>query len=272
MRFGFPWWIGAGDPLEGVELADTLGYDFLELSLDAPWPQGLSAPDVRDAVESRDVGLGVHAPWRDQALAHPRGVLAQAARTIAKQCIDWAIGAGASYAVFHVDARSFGRYPREQVVLDGLEHARQSLGALRAHAGDDLEVIVENTSSPLGTPGELSRFLEDVPDVGFCFDPGHAALVDEAGIDGAQREPEAWFQALGDRLTLVHLMDVAETPRGLVDHLVPGAGGLDLAGLLEATEQAGCDRVLVEAFYRDLERDEARTRDLGEARKLLESL
>lgn len=272
VQLGIPWWIGAGSPVEGIELAGSLDVDFVEISLDAPWPDELSGPELRDASEAAGVDIGFHGPWRTQSLAHPRGVLARAARSVAQECIDIALGAGAAYIVFHVDARDFVRFPREATVGHGLEQAHASLNALSQSAGDELSLLVENTSSPLGTPDEVARFLKPLPDVGFCFDPGHAALAEAAGTEGATGDPGRWAQALGDRYELLHIMDWVETPHGIVDHLVPGAGDADLQGLLKTARDAGADRVLIEAFFRNREREDASTRDLAEARDVLREL
>lgn len=272
VHVGIPWWIGAGSPLDGIEEARSIEVDFVEISLDAPWPEDLSAPDLRQAAEQAGVGLGLHGPWRTQALAHPRSVLSRAAQTVAQDCVDFALGAGADYIVFHVDARDFGRFPEPSAVERGLEQAQASLRALSRTAGDEVDVLVENTSSPLGTPEEVESFLDPLPDAGFCYDPGHAALAEEAMTEGASADPRAWTKRLGDRLELLHLMDHVQTEAGIVDHLVPGAGASDIEELLEATQDAGCDRVLIEAFFRNVERQEARTSDLAEARDRIRSL
>lgn len=272
MRVGIPWWIGTGNPLDGIELAAQLGADFIEISLDAPWPEGLSGPDLKVAADQAGIALGMHGPWRTQALAHPRGVLAGAARSVAQECIDHALGAGAEYVVFHVDARDFARFPRPEVVEQGLEHARTSLEALNRSAGDELAILVENTSPPLSTPSELATFLEPLPGLGFAYDPGHAALAEEAGVEGATADPAAWMDAVGERLELLHLMDLAGTPEGIMDHLTPGAGDSEIAGLLSACQAAGCERVLIEAFYKDIDREPVAPKDLGEAVEVVRKL
>jgi sugar phosphate isomerase/epimerase len=269
---GLPWWIGSGDPLEGVEAAASAGYDFVEVSLDAPWPDELDPIELRQASKDAGVDLGFHMPWRDQSLAHPREPLARAAREVAQDCVDLARAAGGLYAVFHVDARAFSRFPRPDTVTRGLEQAHASLRALSRSAGEDLSILVENTSSPLGTPGELTEFLDPLPDVGFCLDPGHAAIVDQEGVEGSEAEPRAWAIALGDRLELLHAMDLVVDEHGVSDHLIPGAGEADLAEMLDAARAGGCDRVLVEAFYADRERTEATIDDFEGAAKRLRDL
>lgn len=260
MQIGVPWWIGAGPPEQGIEQAAALGADFVELSLDAPWPEGLDPAVLREATEEAGVGLGVHGPWRTQALAHPREPLARAAREVAQSCLDLARRAGARYIVFHVDARNFARYPADEAVQDGLETAHASLRALSAGAGE-VEVVVENTSSPLGTPGEVAGFVDPLPEVGVCLDPGHAALAAHADVEGATADPDRWIEHVGDRLELLHVMDWVQE-EGIVDHLVPGAGEADWPAFVDAARSAGCQRVLVEAFYASPDRAPVEPEDL----------
>lgn len=271
MRWGLPWWIGHGSPLDGIQVAADHGFDLLEISLDAPWPEELSSPELREAAQAAGVSLGFHGPWRTQALAHPRPTLARAAATVAQACLDRALGAGAEYLVLHVDARDFARYPLEGVVEDGLEHAVSALDELSSRAGDEAAVLVENTGPPTGTPEQLFDLLEEVPRIGFCFDPGHAALAEVYEVPGASADPRDWLELLGDRLTLLHAMDHARIDGQVIDHLVPGSGDADLAALMGATRKAGCETVLVEAFYDGPEHDEARPADLARGREHLKS-
>lgn len=269
MTLGLPWWIGAGDAEDGIDLALETGYDLVEISLDHPWPDELEPLSLADAAEDAGVELGFHAPWRTQALAHPREELARAAREVAQNCLAAARAAGGSYLVFHVDARGFSGYPRGDVVQAGLESAHASLRALSRSAGEDLDVLVENTTTPLGLADEVDEFLDPLPNVGFCLDPGHAAIAArraDAAIDFG-----AWMEHLGDRLELVHLMDFAETESRIVDHLLPGAGEADLESIVQQARSAGCSRLLVEAFRADREGSQIGPDDWQSARKRIES-
>lgn len=270
MQLGLPWWIGKGEPELGLELAADTGYDFVEVSLDAPWPEELDLLGLADQADDAGLELGMHAPWRTQALAHPREELAQAAREVAQACLTAARTAEAAYIVFHVDARGFHRFPREDVVDRGLERAHASLRALSRSAGDEVDVLVENTTSPMGTPEELASFLDPLPEVGFCLDPGHAAI--QAHREERAWDFEAWRRALADPWRLTHLMDLVETETGVRDHLLPGAGEADLAAILDLAREAGANRTLVEAFYADPDRGEIREGDWREARKLVAEL
>jgi len=269
VQLGLPWWIGAGDPDEGLQLAHEVGYDFVEISLDAPWPDELDPIDLADQADDLDVGLGFHGPWRTQSLAHPREPLARAAREIAQDCLAVARAAEADHIVFHVEAPSFAGYPREDVVEEGLQSAHASLQALARSAGDEVDVLVENTTSPTGTPDELAEFLDPIPQVGFCLDPGHAAI--QANYDARDWELADW-RALDDAWRLTHLMDLVETEDGVRDHLIPGAGEADLEAIVDASQQAGATRILLEAFYADVDGSTPRKGDWREAQKLVEEL
>lgn len=241
-----------------------MGADFIEISLDTPWPDALDASDILQASEDAGIDVGLHGPWRNQSLAHPEPELAQAARNVMQKSIAFAHATKAAYVVTHVDARDFSRYPEQGPVLEGLERARASLAALRSGM-EGTQLIVENTSSPMGTPKEIERFLEPVDDVGFCFDPGHAALVEAASVEGATSRVEDWSHRLGDRWELVHLMDWTQEEDEIVDHLIPGAGDGPVERIVRQAQEHGCTRVMIEAFYTDATRNEANMEDLQKA-------
>lgn len=264
MNIGLPWWIGAGDPIEGIRYAHEMGVDFLEVSLDPPWPEALDGDKLRKAANEEGIELCLHGPWRTQALAHPQAELAEAARSVMQTCVAFAQTCGAAYIVVHVDARDFSTYPVPEPVREGLNRARASLAAMRSGMGET-QLLVENTSSPMGTPEEIERFLSPLPGVGFCYDPGHAALVEQAGIEGSSSDVATWMDRLGDRWELLHVMDWATNEDGIVDHLVPGAGDADVERIVHEAKKQGCQRTLIEAFYRDADRDEANDEDIREA-------
>lgn len=270
MQLGLPWWIGAGEPEDGIDEAARTGYDFVEISLDAPWPEGIEPLALADRADDQDVSIGIHGPWRTQALAHPREELAQAAREVAQSCVAAARAAEADYIVFHVDAPGYRGHPRADVVEHGLETAHASLRALSRSAGDELAILVENTTSPMGTPAEIAAFLEPLPDVGFCLDPGHAMIHARRDEESPAWDPGEWSQATGDAWTLTHLMDVLETDEGIRDHLMPGSGEADISAILDQARSVDADRVLVEAFSTGPEGHRPETGDWREARKLIE--
>lgn len=192
--------------------------------------------------------LGLHAPWRGQTIAHPHAPLAEAALEVLRTCQRFGERAGAAYLVVHADARSYAGYPVDSVRDRAFEHVRDGLARL-VDRTETVEIVVENTTGhPTETPGGVRRVLDAVPGLGFCYDPGHAMLAAYAEIPDASGEADAWFDTLGGRLTLLHLMDVARTGSGPVDHLLPGDGDLDLRALVDAASGHGLDRVVVEAF------------------------
>lgn len=266
MQWGLPWWVGAGAVEAGVRAAAEGGFDILEVSLEEPWPHALDGGALGEAAADAGVALGLHAPWRAQSVGHPREVLSEAAREVARACLAVALDAGAPYLVLHVEPRDFGGYPRADIVARGLDHAEAAVDDLLKRSQGRVDVVVENTVSPLGTPEECAALLDRVPGAGFCFDPGHALIEEAAGVEGATDDPRAWADAVGARWRLLHLMDAHVTEEGhVMDHLVPGAGGLDVGAIVDAARDAGCDRCVVEAFHADLEGTPATPGDIGRA-------
>jgi sugar phosphate isomerase/epimerase len=90
-------------------------------------------------------------------------------------------------------------------------------------------------------PDELDRLLRELMGpMAFCFDTGHAYVLEELGfVDHGE-----WLSGFDEQLALVHLHDVRAMQKrsdpsqhmvlgtGLQDHVVPGGGIVDFAQVL----------------------------------------
>lgn len=118
---------------------------------------------------------------------------------------------------------------RADLALTSLERIR----LLAKQAG--LNVLVENITNGLSTPGRLLNFLEQnhLDDIGVCFDSGHAHMATE--LFGGGGVAESW-ERLAPRVRSTHLHD----NHGRKDeHLWPGEGTIawsDLAPRLRAAD------------------------------------
>ncbi len=132
-----------------------------------------------------------------------------------------------------------------------LDPAFSSLEEIKVFAGQrGVEILLENTPSPLGSAERLNFFLRETHlNLNFCFDIGHAHLT--GSIDDQ-------FELMGERIRSTHIHD----NNGKEDeHFVPGAGTIDWTKamrllrsrpdqyplLLELKEYPGMDRPIEEA-------------------------
>jgi sugar phosphate isomerase/epimerase len=81
-----------------------------------------------------------------------------------------------------------------------------------------------------GMPGLLASFPPYV--LGAWLDTGHVGAQVNLGLSSFA----AWFEAVGSRWVGAHFHDIV----GLRDHLIPGMGSLDFAGLAAALPPSAC--------------------------------
>jgi sugar phosphate isomerase/epimerase len=140
-----------------------------------------------------------------------------------------------------------------------LESATRSFTELAEAAEKaDTRLFVENVFDD--EPSHLLRLRDAVGSkrLGFCFDPGHAALFSRTPL-------HHWAEALGENIMLMHAHD----NRGQRDdHLPIGEGTLNYRGVLLAVLDAGARPI----FTLEPHRKEHFPRSLSSLRKILSSI
>ncbi len=96
-----------------------------------------------------------------------------------------------------------------------------------------VSLVLENTPNELSTPERLLETINTLrfPDLGVCFDSGHAHLI-AGGKEGGAREV---FEKLQSRVCTTHLHDNMGDKD---DHLFPFEGQIDWKGLVKAFRSA----------------------------------
>lgn len=123
----------------------------------------------------------------------------------------------AEYAPFRFLVQHIGRNdeyddPRKfEAALSSIEHLRAFARPL------GVNLLVENTPNDLATPERLKELLKALhyPDLGVCFDTGHAHMMSSA---------HQAFAVLEDRIRSTHVHD---NKRDRDSHLWPGEGNID---------------------------------------------
>jgi len=129
--------------------------------------------------------------------------------TLVKAAIDAAVALGVGVVVVHPTDCFAADETRSRMVA-----ARDSLKELvRYAAGRDIRLAAENLASPLSTQ-VLEALLEQLPELGICYDSSHAQLAGDAfGIIGRHH----------GRILTIHLSDNLGVKD---DHMLPFEGAL----------------------------------------------
>lgn len=263
MKFATMIWYGDRPLQSAFERAHRLEFDYIEFSLDYPWPDQLTKEEIgllEKLKEEYGLGIAFHGPWAGKVISHPRDEISDACLRIYEKCLKFAGKFNPMYFNFHqfgYAATSGFEEIRKRIFDKALETTRAIVGF-----GRDFPITIENNPGrPLGRPSPFERpkdikfLLDRITGLNFCLDVGHAA-ISKWGIQharsgsGEKLEIEDWFELFEDRILTVHLHDclLGDNSRPM-DHLVIGKGNLDFESIAKSIKKTSCEHVLLETYY-----------------------
>jgi sugar phosphate isomerase/epimerase len=205
--------------LTEIERAAAMGFDFLDLTVEAPGaaPESTDWQAVRAALHDHGLRVVVHAaPYLP--LNSPSPLVRQAALDELRRCIDVAHIVGAPFCTTH-----FVGWPEFLTEEMGYEYYRQAYQLLIKHGAEQgVQVTLENSPN---NKHQLKYFREiffRLPELKLTFDIGHG------NINTARSMTRDYMFALADRLVHVNISD---NDGSADDHLPFGApkqGGIKL--------------------------------------------
>jgi len=261
-----------------------IGVDLVELSLDLM--PDIGSPEQRARTADQTLGAltryGLRAEttftglsaYCDNLLMHPDAERRRAALDWYLAVVDLTARLGVKGTGGHVGAMSVPDWSepgRRAERWSGLRADLAEISGRAREAGLDY-LLIENLASARepSTMAGVESLLTDGDDlhvpIRLCLDLGHQCVP---GTTGADRDPYAWLERFGSRLTEVQL----QQSDGLADHHWPftaernRAGRIDPGRVLDTLADSGADDVLlilevIPAFEED---DEQVIRDLRES-------
>lgn len=208
-----------GDVFEEIRWIAANGFDFIDLTIEAPSTPTEATPwkGVASAIEESGLGVVCHtAPYLP--IGNPSPLVRQAALDELRRSIDVAQIVGAPLCTMH-----FMGWPSHLSDQEGYEFYRQMLSILVQHGEDrGVAVAMENGIDNRHLHKYFREIFQRVPGLKLLYDIGHGNL---ATAKSMLRE---YLFSLNDRLAHIHISD----NNGVEDlHLPFGApmrGGIDL--------------------------------------------
>lgn len=240
MKFGYPFWYGDGSIKKHAEIARKLGFDYVEFSLNYPWPEKLSESDIlllKNLKKDYNLDIAFHAPLGGIDLCYPRKDVSEVSLKIFYESMEFAKSFSPLYFNFHL-ATDIPTWKCADVRKDMLENAKGSVLRIKEIADEyGIQLTIENNSKKMFSGiKELKPFLRG--NLKFCFDVGHAARA-----SGEKRERLfEWIKAFRKDILVLHLHDVSSE----TDHLSLGEGNLPLERILKSVEKTECKYILIE--------------------------
>ena len=231
-----------------IETFAALGFDYLELTLDAPEAHYTGIRRQRDNIlrtlSVHHLGLVCHMP----TFVHAADLTESIRRVSVEELLaslDTAADLGATKAVLHPPHLG-GLAPLVRDTAMG--YAYESLETMIGRAADlGITLCLENMMPHAGAvynPADFEALFNRFPACKLTLDTGHAHI----GAGSSQKLLE-FIRRFGDRIGHVHLSD--NSGRG-DEHLPLGCGRIDFHSVSEALSEAGYDdTVTLEIFTQD---------------------
>lgn len=259
---GYPVWYGDKNLEQTITQVFRAGFNYIELSLDYPWPyrDADKLRLIRRLANDYSLRLGIHGPWRDIALASPIESIRRASVEVYRKVIDTAVELEASYLNIHLataQAVDVDKGIENDAIRAAIKSTEELCDLACEHA---LYLIIEND------PGKCCSLLEQLAPIAekvdkakFCFDVGHAiiAYTRKARRNKGQEQinylelASQWATAFRDRLILLHLHDYKTKNNHVEDHLPPGTANVNVKKLLKTLRRTGIYYILLEVFYEE---------------------
>ncbi len=251
--FGLPIWYGSGRIDDVLQIAYEKGFDYVEISLDYPWPEIIDEivfNRVKKLIKEYDFKVGIHAPWRDISLASPRENLRVASLKVYKKCISFAEKLESEYFNFHIFTKEATEYEEVyKAVYQATKRSIKEIVRLCNEAG--VKPTLENNPTEfLGKIEEINTILHEIGNLYMCLDIGHMIVANTKKEELKETsELEKWFRTLGDKVKVIHIHDYRVEGEKVRDHFLLGKGDIDIDNMVNLINNSKAHFILLEMFW-----------------------
>ncbi|RLF21921.1 MAG: hypothetical protein DRJ68_02370 [Thermoprotei archaeon] len=256
VRVGFPLWIGDRGNFEAkLKEAYEAGFDFIELSLDFPWPiPDSSTPNlIARAMKEMGLDIALHGCWRDVKLASPISEVREASVKYVVRILDCCKALEPAYVVFHVstDQAVSEANEYEQLIVDSAVKSVKEVVSYASKRG--LEVVFENVPHQFcASLDQAVKLFRQVNGCKVCFDVGHAyahSVRRNRNVD-LYELVNSWLRELRDLIKCIHVYDCLVQGRWIDEHITPTTTSHSIKALIEASRSWSFKPafIVIEAF------------------------
>ncbi|MEA1930387.1 MAG: sugar phosphate isomerase/epimerase family protein [Euryarchaeota archaeon] len=232
---------GAVTPLESIQWAAELGYDFIELYMDgASERTGLDREAITAALAENDIDCLVHLPFVDLDLGTPRNKVREGSIRELRACLDTAAALGAEKAVLHASTHATEpEWSQRRTKPRILASVRELEAYATAHG---IELCVENLPDDVFSIRTIDEVLAET-DASLTVDTGHARVSGFSAADTA-----AFLDEHRERVSHVHVNDARQARD---EHVPVGSGTTDFETIFGALDTDWEGTFSVEAYTFD---------------------
>ncbi len=262
MFYGKNVWYGERPLEKTFRISKSIGFDFVEYSIDYPLPEKILKRDFQILKNIRkDFGLEIafHAPWIGLCLAHPQKEIFDASLKILKKAMLFSKNFNPLYFSFHIIAPFHGTFKLGNISREVLKKGVKAASEISALAKKlNLNVCVENNPEIFfGSPSQIEKVLNECKNLKFNFDISHAIVAmheikrKENIFRKEKMDLKRWFSLFKERIYTVHLSDVKIKDNEPKDHFPIGEGILNFKKIFSLIKKTKCENVVLEIFRKD---------------------
>lgn len=246
---GFPIWIGDFKVIdERVKEAQEAGFDYLEVSLDYPWPfeKRFKFSEIIQLVKDYGLEVAFHAPWRDVKLASPIEEIRAASIEICRKAIKYVLVFEPKYVVVHLSTEQalnmISNCVEDMLIKSSIKSVSELVGFR--------EIVFENVPNGCSEPIHFKKLIDSCEELKLCFDFGHAVIsrVKRGMKVEVKRLLNEWLTILRNHVKVCHLHGFREINNYVKDHLLIRVGDPIFHELIKAVESLNPRYVLFEVF------------------------
>lgn len=232
---------GTVTPLESIQWATDLGYEFIELYMDGSSERtGLDQAAITEALDQANIGCLVHLPFVDLDLGTPRNKVREASIRELRACLDTAADLGAEKAVLHATTHATEPEWTERTTKPRIMASVRELEAYATARG--IELCVENLPDDVFSIRTIDEILAET-DASLTVDTGHARV---SGFSAD--ETAAFLNNHRDRISHIHVNDARKARD---EHVPVGSGTTDFETIFAPLVSGWSGTFSVEAYTFD---------------------
>ena len=257
---GYPIWQGDLSSKDIIDEVVKAEFNFIELSLDYPWPlKDLDRlHELVNRAKDLNLKIGVHGPWRDVSLASPIESIRRASLKIYENVFEIAGKIDALYVNVHLISRQAFHISKD-IENDLVNAAMESVNRLVELSRDHgVDLIIENNASGFGGCIEhLVPIINSFKEVKVCFDVPHAVSAYAKRSRGREKINyldlvSMWSEEFKDKLILLHLHGYRIHHKTHIDdHLPLEVCEISIKDVLKRLRNTNLRYILLEIFYNE---------------------
>jgi sugar phosphate isomerase/epimerase len=275
MYIGLPFYIGNINEMN-PRILSNLGIDFVEISLNYPWPNKIKNKEVEYFKKLKENGIDIafHSPRAGVQLFHPSSIISRSAFEEIKKSIKFAKKFEPLYFVLHQNLDVVGfQYLKDEILKNIHNYCR----FFNKISKKKFTISFENNDRKfLGSPNQF-EFLFSYPNIFLTLDIGHVFISKyeiESSFVPITKEKidlEVWIKKFKNKIIGIHLHDVIKINGRMYDHIKLGDGKLNLKNIFKELNCTKCQFILIESFYSKERREiklSERKKEIDYVRKL----